>query len=227
MKKFVTILLILFVSLSTSSCINFLERVFFNPNGSGEYSFSVDMSELKSLSEMVGEEFSSDEAMKAINVDENITAQKLEAIEGISNVRTEFDDENFKVTIGFNFDNVDALNAGMSTYMADSTKSEIEMFEFFTLNKKTISRTGINRILDTFQEGLKEGAANDGELNMDMMKMMLDDLHFGVEIATANKIKSFSNQEYTLKDNNTISWIIYPFKDDSSKKDMSVVLKTK
>ncbi len=227
MKKFATILLILFVSLSTTSCINFLERVFFNANGSGEYSFSIDMSELKSLAEMTGEEISSDEIMKEMNMNENEMIEKLEAIEGISNVRTEFDDENFTVSVGFDFADVDALNVGMSTYVSDSTKTEVEIFEFFSMNKRTITRTGTNRILDAFEEGLNEGAAEDDELDIDMMKMMFGDLHFGVEIATAKKIKSFSNQEYTRKDDNTISWVLYPFRDDNSKKDMSVVLKTK
>ncbi len=227
MKKFVTILLILFVSLSTTSCINFLERVFFNTNGSGEYSFSVDMSELKSIAEMTGEEISSNEIMKGMNMNENEMIQKLEAIEGISNVKTEFDDENFKVTIGFDFADVDALNVGMSTYMADSTKTELQIFEFYSMKKKTVTRSNLNRILDAFEQGLNEGAAADDELDMGMMKMMFGDLHFGLEIATAKKIKSFSNQEYTHKDDNTISSKLYPFRDDNSKKDMSVVLKTK
>ncbi|MBO3699196.1 hypothetical protein [Roseivirga sp. E12] len=226
MKKFITILLILFVSLSTSSCMNFLERVFFNANGSGEYSFSVDMSQLRSLAELSGEEFSSEKMMSEMNMDENKMIQKLEAIEGVNNVRTEFDDENFTVTMAFDFTSIEALNTGMSTYMADSTKSEIEMFEFFSMKKKTISRTGLNRILESFEEGLNEGS-EDQELDMGMMKMMFGDLHFATEIVTAKKIKSFSNQEYTRKDDNTISWILYPFKDGNDKKDMSVVIKIK
>lgn len=226
MKKLLTTFLILFVCISTTSCINFIERVFFNDNGSGEYTFSVDMNQLKALAEMSGEDISSEKMMRDMNMDENEMVGKLEAIDGVSNVRTEFDDENFIVTIGFDFANIDALNEGMSTYLADSTKAEIEMFEFYSMSKKTITRTGINRILESFNEGLNQGAG-DEEVDMGMMKMMFGDLYFASEIKTAKKIKSFSNEEYERKDDNTISWKVYPFKDEQAKKDMSVVVKIK
>ncbi len=226
MKKLLTVFLILFVCISTTSCINFIERVFFNANGSGEYTFSVDMNQLKALAEMSGEDISSEKMMSDMNMDENEMVAKLEAIDGVSNVRTEFDDEKFTVTVGFDFADIDALNEGMSTYLADSTKSEIELFEFYSMNKKTITRTGINRIMESFEEGLNQGAG-DEEVDMGMMKMMFGDLYFATEIAFAKKIKSFSNEEYERKDDNTIRWIVYPFKDEEAKKDMSVVVKIK
>ena len=97
---------------------------------------------------------------------------------------------------------------------------------YWCMKKKTISRTSINRILDAFEAGMKE-EGEDEELDMGMMKMMFGDLYFATEIATARKIKSFSNEEYERKGDNSIIWKFYPFKGESVQKDMSVVVKTK
>lgn len=226
MKKFFTIALVLIISLSTSSCMNFFEKIFFNANGSGTYTFTLDMSELKSLAEMTGEDISSATIKDEMNLDDNEMLQKLSSIEGISNVSTEFDDDNFSLTLGFDFNDINALNVGMSTYLADTTKSEIEMFEFFSMKKKTITRSDINPTLDTFQQTMSDQAEGE-EAGLAMMKMMFSDLHYSSEITTARKIKSFSNQGYESKGDNSISWIFYPFKNDNTKKDISVVLKTK
>lgn len=226
MKKLFTILLVLVVSFGTSSCMNLIEKIFFNADGSGSYSFTMDMSELKSLAEMSGEELSSADLKEEINFDDNETVRKLTSIDGISEVSTKFDDDNFSMTVRFDFNNINALNAGMSTYFADSTKSEIEMFEFFDINKKKISRIDTNPMLDAFLSGLNE-QGEDEQANIDMMKMMLSDLSFTSEIATAKKIKSFSNKAYKSKDDKSISWTFYPFQEVNTSRDISVTLKTK
>ena len=226
MKKLFTILLVLVVSFGTSSCVNFIEKIFFNENGSGTYTFTLDMSEMKSLAEMSGEDISSETIMDEINFDDNDMVQKLNKIEGLSKVSTEFDDDNFSLTIGFDFKDINALNVGMSTYLADSTKLEIEMFDFFSIKKNKITRLDINPTLDTFQKQMSTEAEEE-EATLDMMKMMFSDLYYSSVITTAKKIKSFSSKEYTSKGDNSISWIFYPFQNENAKKDISVTLKTK
>lgn len=224
MKKLWTLLLILFVSLSTSSCINFIESIFIKANGSGTYSFSIDMGELKTLSESMGEELSSEELLSQANLDENTMIPKLEKISGVSNARTEFDEENFTMSIMFDFSNIKALNEGVSTYMADSTKNEVEILEYFEMKNKSITRNNINGIIDAFYEGMSEGEEMD-ESTLDMMKMMFSDMYFATKLTTEKKMKSYSNEEYKRIDDRTIELKIYPMKNKDS--DVSVKVKTK
>ena len=212
--------------LSTTSCVSFLEKVFFRADGSGTYTFSVDLTSMLSMAEMAGEEMDADQLMRDLKMDQGGTIAKLEAINGVNNVRPEFNKETNMLSMIFDFDNVDALNQGISTYLHDSTKTEVVQHEIFTMKGKSIERNNINLIMDTLQKSLEESSA-DGEVDMSFAKMMFSDMFYAVEIETEKGIKSFSNNEYEEKNNNTISWRTYPFNDLGKKSDISVKVKTK
>lgn len=226
MRKLLTISCILLISLCTTSCINVLESIFIRANGSGTYSFAIDMSSMKSMLQMAGEEFDSDELLKEMNMDEASAIAKLDAIDGVSNAGTSFDEESFTIAINFEFENIDALNKGMSTYLADSTETNPEMIDYFSMNRKTITRISLNKFLDTFKASIMESAEDEG-VDMAMVKMMFGDMYLASEIKTERRLKSFNNEEYLQKDDNTISWKFYPFRDEDAKPNMGVTLKTK
>lgn len=212
--------------LSTTSCVSFLEKVFFRADGSGTYSFSVDLTSMLNMAEMAGEEMNADQLMKELKMDENGTMTKLEAIDGVSNVRPAFDKETKMISMVFDFENIDALNRGISTYLHDSTKTEVVQHEIFTMKGSSIERKNINLIMDTLQKSLEESSA-DGEIDMSFAKMMFSDMFYAVEIETEQKIKSFSNEEYEQNGDNTISWKTFPFNDLDKKTNISVKVKTK
>lgn len=108
---------------TTTSCINLLERIFFNSNGGGTYSFTIDMSEMKSMVMMMGEEMSTEDLLKELDIDNTDADEKLKSIDGISNVAITFDSVRFAVGLKFDFDNLSALNQGISIYFRDSTKT--------------------------------------------------------------------------------------------------------
>lgn len=211
--------------LSTTSCVSFIEKIFFKADGSGTYEFSIDMSSLVSMMQLSGEDMNTDSLLSQLNMDSEGTIAKLEAISGVNNVRPEFNKETGILSMIFDFDNIDALNQGISTYLYDSTKTDIIQYQIFTAKGNTFERSDINLMMDAFQKTMKEGS-NDEELDMEFVKMMFSDMYYATEITFEKGIKSVSNKEYEEK-GNTIIWKTYPFNDLNDKTDISVKVKTK
>lgn len=211
--------------LSTTSCVSFIEKIFFKADGSGTYEFSIDMSSLVSMMQLTGEDMDTDSLLSQLNMDSEGTIAKLESISGVNNVRPEFNNETGILSMVFDFDNIDALNQGISTYLYDSTRTDIIQYQIFTAKGNTFERSNINLMMDAFQKTMKEGS-NDEELDMEFVKMMFSDMYYATEITFEKGIKSVSNKEYEEK-GNTIIWKTYPFNDLNDKTDISVKVKTK
>lgn len=211
--------------LSTTSCISFIEKIFFKADGSGTYEFSIDMSSVVSMMELSGEDMNTDSLLSQLNMDSEGTIAKLEAIGGVNNVRPEFNKETGILSMVFDFDNIDALNEGISTYLYDSTQTDIVRYEIFSAKGNTFERSSKNLLMETFEKSMKEGS-NDEELDMDFVKMMFSDMYYATEITFEKGIKSVSNKEYEEK-GNTIIWKTYPFNDLNDKTDIAVKVKTK
>lgn len=210
---------------STTSCVSFIEKIFFKADGSGTYEFSIDMSSLVSMMQLSGEDMDTDSLLSQLNMDSEGTIAKLEAISGVNNVRPEFNKETGILSMVFDFDNLNALNQGISTYLYDSTKTDIIQYQIFTAKGNTFERSDINLMMDAFQKTMKEGSNNE-ELDMDFVKMMFSDMYYATEITFEKGIKSVSNKEYEEK-GNTIIWKTYPFNDLNDKTDISVKVKIK
>jgi len=214
--------------LTTTSCVSFLEKVFFRANGSGTYSFSVDMSSMMEMAGMMGDEMDADSLLNELNMDEAGTMAKLEAIDGVSNVRPEFNKETNILSMNFDFADIKALNAGISAYLHDSTQAEIIQYEIFTQKGNSIERNNLNLLMDTFQKSMMQGSEEEeDEFSMEFVKMMFSDMYYAVEIEVEEGIKSFKNEEYERKDDNTITWKTYPFNELNKKENISVTIKKK
>lgn len=228
MKSKLTLqILVIVCLLTTTSCVSFLEKVFFRADGSGTYTFSVDLSSMMDMAQMAGDEMDADQLMKELKMDENGTMDKLKEIEGVNNVRPEFDQETSMLSMVFDFDNIAALNEGISTYLHDSTKAEVVQYEIFTMKGNSIERSNLNLLMDSFEKGMEAGMEDSEEMSMEFVKMMFSDMFYAVEIETEQKIKSFSNEEYEQKGDKTISWKTYPFNNLDNKTDISVKVKMK
>ena len=100
------------------------------------------------------------------------------------------------------------------------------MIDYFSINKKTITRINVNKFMDAFKASMMEGAEEEG-VDTAMVKMMFGDVFIASEIKTERTLKSFDNEDYRKRDDNTILWKLYPFKDKLAKQNMSVTLKIK
>ena len=133
-----------------TSCIGIIEKVFFNKNGSGTYSMTLDMSEVVQMIAAFGggQPPELTEGMDSLNAVFDIRASKIRQVNGISNVRQEIDKENLVFSLLLDFDNIDALNRGMSEFYKDESTSQTKQYVFFKETKGNLERTEVNRVLD-------------------------------------------------------------------------------
>ena len=213
--------------LTTTSCVNFLEKFFIRADGSGSYAFIVDMSQMKSMIELTGEQMDSEQLMRDLDLDQSQVDELLSKVEGISDAKLEFNESNYNVTLSFNFTDIDALNRGLSAYYRDSTKIETLTDRiFFEKKGNSFNRLNLNVILDNFNESLKAQTGED-DTSIAMAKMMMSDSYYQTEIRFEDEIRSFTNDEYQQNDSKSISWTKYFFSDSDNQKDISVKIKLK
>tara|TARA_R110001592_G_scaffold347440_1_gene640948 strand:- start:1225 stop:1923 length:699 start_codon:yes stop_codon:yes gene_type:complete len=220
-KKIISIVCILILSVCLTSCVKIIEKFIFKKDGSGTYSMSIDMSEVADMLKSIGGGADEEiiKGMDELEVEFEEKIERIESISGVSNGRKDFDKEKLKYTILFDFADMDALNRGMSESYRDSTAvGPTKQTVFFTQKGNSFERTDINETINNFKKGLEmEG---DEEFDLDMAAIMFGDAAYEQIIEFDTKIKSVSNDEYELsEDNKSVSWIYRLFqKEDYNKK---------
>lgn len=149
MKFSIKKLPILLISLLLcTACFDLQENLFLKKDGSGTFSFVIDMAEMKSMMAMfddmnldeLGENSKTNDRKskkKENKFDSNfeITKRKLLNTEGITNVKTIEDTVNFKFGLSFDFKTIASLNKAMNRLFEDEEandsipKTDIVYFE--------------------------------------------------------------------------------------------------
>lgn len=174
-------LLIPVIVLSLTSCFDITEELNVNNDGSGKYNLTIDMSGMMDMIDMMGEADSASESMDELETEYNKQAELLRAIEGITNVSSDFSKKGV-YKIGYNFSSIDALNKALNTTAESKEGKESKIT--YSFNGKTFERSTIlNQKLDKDEdEAEEETEEEESELDMDesmksMMNMMFKD-HF-------------------------------------------------
>lgn len=117
-----------------SACFDLQENLYFKKDGSGNFSFTVSLGDLKSMMSMFENGKSDDNSDKnprakrssneKLSNNFEFTRRKLIKIEGISSVKTVEDTINNKFGLSFNFKNMDALNSAMNRLFEDDTATD-------------------------------------------------------------------------------------------------------
>lgn len=228
-KKTLSLFVIIFCALSMTSCIGIIEKIFFNKNGGGTYSMTLDMSEAAKMMAAFGDVSSElDTGLDSLNNVFDNRAKALKAINGISNVRQEVNKEQLIFTILLDFKDVDALNQGMSEFYKDESTSQTEQYVFFKESRGTLERTGVNRVLDALDYAMDSDEVGQ-EFNP---AALLGEMFYEQQISFESGIKSFSNNTYVQgdgenSDENTLRWKKYLFKPSDKDKIIDVLIKTK
>lgn len=221
-KKTLSIFLIVLVALSTSSCMNIVEKLFFKANGSGTYSMTVDMSGMAEMIKSFGG--SDDDMAESLNEAESEFSDviaKLEAIEGISNVEQVSDKENLTFGITYDFASVKALNMALSENYHDEESDGPEVIQktFYTRSKNSIVRTSVDPMLEAMDE-------LEGE-DMMGMEAFFKDMYYEFIMEFERDIKSVSNEDYLTEGKRSVNLKRYFFKKEDQKKQVGVEVKTK
>jgi hypothetical protein len=160
-----------------------------------------------------------DEALKGMDQSFDEARAKLEGIDGISNMTQNMNKEKLIYTFSFDFRDIDALNNGLNKYFED--KENPKDLTYFTKGKKSITRTGADRLTEALngQMGLDEDPDFDPSV-------LMADAYYETVIEFERKIKSVSNDEYK-RDGNTISLKRLLFDKSNTDKKTQVTVKTK
>lgn len=234
MKKFnLRLAMVLCTLFCCTACFDLQENLFLKKDGSGNFSFIVDMSQAKAMLSMFGGEgnnikFSDNTDTTSYKKEgqsthDNLgptfakTRQKLLATEGISNVKTIEDTIKFTFGLSFDFQNISALNKAMNNLFNDddttkTAKKDITYFEY-----KDNKLTRIN-ILDSKSILGKSSsmAGKSTDLNSENPLFNIEQLFSTVSYTTNYKFEekimaSANNNAILSEDKNNITLKIYPF----------------
>ena len=222
-KKTFVLLFVMVSAFTMTSCISIVEKVLFKKDGGGTYSMTLDMSQIASMMAAFSEgDNEMSQAFDEMNDDFEASRAKLERVRGVSNVRQELDKETLILTLLFDFEDVDALNRGMSEYYHDEEEGAVQQHVFFTQDRKSITRTE----KDVIGESLKKEMASDEDEEVDL-SMILADMYHETVLEFERDIKSFSNDNYRKDGNRVVRWRKYLFNKRDADRSLSVKVTTK
>ncbi len=224
-----------------SGCLHILEEVTVKNNGSGTYTMTLDMSEMKSMMDMfkgmsddsLAEE-STDEApamedsgMGEMGSQLSAVAASLKDISGLTNVTEINDTAAFKFGYAFDFADVAALNKAMRIINKEKYDSKVD--EVFRFSGKNFERLASGDLGEEIKKALAEGEAQDEEGSMDMVKTFFSDMTYKqVYHFPDYRVKKSSNDLSEISnDGHTLTITLKPFDEEQQSKKISVGTKIK
>jgi hypothetical protein len=196
-SKIIRVAFALLIPFLLSSCFELEEEIYLKKNGSGTYQFRVDMSELKTMIEAMGDKKSEGEEaeddgdmMSQSKEGMEKTTKELNEMEGISNARNIGNEEEYIFGFAFDFESVEALNN--ATHSRDKNKKhEGDYYSFSKGVFKKLAFGGMDELT---------GSMGKGEQDSEQVAQMLSQVDYSFTLRTEGKIKKFSNTKATLKD---------------------------
>ena len=189
-KTILSIVSVIIFSLLLQSCFEIKEIVTINKDGSGTFSMSIDMSEVKAMIEGFSEgKEDTGSPLGKMEAEYEATKSKLEVIDGISNIQFVTENDGYVITTSFDFADVDALNRGMNIVYEDDTEYG-EISEYYKFKRKNFERTAKHNMLDELK-GEMDSDEIGGE-DIDMSEIFSDVAYVNIVKFTGRKIKKTS-----------------------------------
>lgn len=198
MKQIIyTLLACLLIGLS--SCLEITEQVRIREGGSGQFTFTVDMSEAKPLLD-VAKGFSKDadpnEVTSDLNTGMEDAHKRLQSAKGIHNSALIRSKNGLLSGITFEYDNVEALNKAVN--IVQNNKPDAQE-QFFAWNGQRLHRLNILKI----ENEIKNKTGNDLNgldltVNGKSIKEIMKNMVYRTEYTFDKPIKSVSNSSATL-----------------------------
>ncbi len=184
-----------------TSCLEIRETVKLNTDGTGTYSFVLDMSQLKELfmaSRTMAKNMMSDSlkrkgyVVKSPNPIDQLKPKfdaikvEIESIKGIRNYQTVYDSVNFRIGAQFDFDNEKALNLAINTIQKKKEEVAAGVEKHFFYKEKFFERLNTISSSDLQNFQAKDSLSNS----------MASKIKYSVEYLFDKKIKEYSNMGY-------------------------------
>lgn len=216
MKRLYTPLLAVLL-LSLSSCLELTEQVRMKDNGSGTFTFTLDMSAAKPWFDMLAsfsdEEETSSEVQNDLNESMEEAYDRLKDMKGIHHVTTIEANSGLLSGITFEFDNVRALNMAMNEVISHEDKDgEKEFTEYFRYRNGELTRINTIDLEKRIQEET-DGEIPDVDLSINGQSLqdMLKSMRYRTEYTFDGAVKKVSNPNAVLLDNGRTVRLDYYF----------------
>ena len=186
------------------------EKVFLNRDGSGTFSLELDMGDMFRMLEGMGVDPDEMEEDPFQGIEDNFLAQQaaLNAIDGVDGARVEKDEDGHSIAVLFDFDNVDALNAGANLVLGPGG-DDSEAIEFYRYANNRFERSSY---FDHAQQ-IKTEVENNDELEGMDPSVFFNDMSYSTEFEFEAPIRKMSNEDATLSaDNRTVTYEYFFFR---------------
>ena len=224
MKRFSTFLLISISVFLITGCLDIQENIFLKKDGSGRYTFTIDMSELKTIFGGDGGTIKTS-TKESKNPSDKIDSkfdeikQELKKIEGISNITQRVDTINIIVNIGFDFKDIDALNKAVNILFKEENQSKSLTYYSYKDNQFKRLESASKGFL---KAGFEDKNAPKNKETATKMPLNMDGFFQTISYTTTyefeNEIKKSSNAGAIISNKNKIILKCYPFVEDSIKR---------
>lgn len=225
-KSKIWVLLLLAATLSMQSCFEIREVVRFSHDGSGSFSLSIDLSQVKQMLQgfSQGNEASGGSPFENMGAEYQKTREKLEAVDGISNMRFISENDGYVITTGFEFSNIDALNKGMDVVYENETGSA-EVPEYYKFKRRNFERTAAHNFLDLVKN---EFSGSDMSVEgMDLSKLFADVAYVNEIHFEGRKIRRVRSGDVTISEDKTTAVNRYLIFNEEAEQDLEFKLKVK
>ncbi|TNE61651.1 MAG: hypothetical protein EP344_05785 [Bacteroidetes bacterium] len=226
-------------ALTLSGCLHIVEELTVKSNGSGSYTMTLDMSEMKSMMDMFqgmasdstdaadGAEAEADSGMGEMGTQLSAVAQSLEGISGITNIQEINDTSLFKFGYSFDFADINALNKAMRIINKEKYESKVD--EVFKFSGKNFERLSTGDLGEEIKKAMAEGEAEDEEGSMEMVKTFFSDMSYKqIYNFPDRRVKKSSNElSEVSNDGHTLTITLKPFDESVSKQSVGTKVKLK
>lgn len=205
-----------------TGCFDLEEYLFLKKDGSGKFSFVVNMSKMMAMAQM----FEDSTETKKVDENEKLNTQfersrrKIATIQGISNYQEIADSVNYRFGFSFEFRNIQALNKALNYVFASDSSSETN-YSYFEWKDNQLSRlepTDVRNLVSgsTAAPDTKTGsaAAKKQLMNLDMV---FSDITYNTTYEFEQPIDSVANDKCLLAPKgNKVILTCHPFARDSA-----------
>lgn len=227
MKKHIPKIAVLFISFFIcTACFDIRENIFLKKDGSGKFTFVIDMSELKVMFGSSQDSTSVTSGLEVKKPTDKIDSKfedvkkELRTIDGISNIIQNVDTTNIIVTIGFDFKNVTALNGAMNVLFKD--EENLKPVTYYEYKNKQFKRLE-SASKGFLKAGFEDKNAPKDKKDTEKSPFNLDGLFQTISYTTTYEFesdiqKSINKEALLSSDQKKIVLKCYPFVEDSAKK---------
>lgn len=180
-------ILLIFIAFCLTSCFDLKEKVFLKKDGSGTFTFTIDMSQSKLFLDMAKRMTEDPDDSPATKVNSSFDENKddLEKIKGITNVRSIVDEINYTYGFQFDFANVNALNEAIGKTLGKDRKNK-NSFVQYRYNKGEFERVEEAVLKNKLESEMKKG----GKAEAFSSSAIFHDVRYITEYTFERKIKN-------------------------------------